>query len=168
MPTANPGLPLGPTISYFQASFKIHVPVLRLIQYQLLLSTHMYITVKKTFMEFRFTDNTEKSHAITTVPFRLTSDRVANPSPIHALATSLSDCLEVPLVEKLLKPACRMVTKVQDRETTAFRGPTKLCHYSQVGLIPCLTSSQLGHAAHIYVLPQCAGMAILKAAAYLH
>ena len=114
MPTANPGLPLGPTISCFKSSFKTHVPVLRLIQYQLLLSTCMYISQEDILglMEFRFTDNTEKSHEITTVPFMLTSDRVANPSPIHALATSLSDCSEVPLVEKLLKPACRMVTKV--------------------------------------------------------
>ena len=63
-------------------------------------------------VEFRFTDNTQKSHAITTAPFMLTRDTVANPSPIHALATSLSDCSEVPLVDKLLKPACHMVTQM--------------------------------------------------------
>lgn len=63
-------------------------------------------------MEFRLLQTTQRSHAITTVPFMLTSDRVVNPSPIHALATSLSDCSELPLFIKLLKPACRMVTKV--------------------------------------------------------
>lgn len=81
---------------------------------KLLLSTCMYISQEDMLglMEFRFTDNTQKSHAITTAPLMLTRDRVANPSPIHAPATSLSDCSDVPL-DKLLKPACHMVTQMK-------------------------------------------------------
>ena len=64
------------------------------------------------FMEFSFIDDTEKLQAITIGLFMLTSDRVANPSPIRALATSLPDRSELSRVEKPLKPGCHMVTQV--------------------------------------------------------
>lgn len=117
----------------------------------------MYIPVKKTFLASwnLGSQTTQRSHAITTVPFMLTSDRVANPSPIHALATSLSDCSELPLAEKLLKPSLPYGNKSeQNRETTAFRVALLNCVIIlKLVLFHALQAPSWVHAAHICVLP---------------